>query len=57
MRRITEHKRHVSKTEWPMATYNPMDDNDIVRDPTSGELVQSLSLCVWCVCLWVGLCV
>lgn len=29
VRRITEHKRHVSKTEWPVTTYDPMDDNGL----------------------------
>lgn len=47
VRRITEHKRHVSKTEWAVTTYNPMDDNDIVLASTSGDLVQ-------CVCVFVG---
>lgn len=30
VRRITEHKRHVSKTEWAVTTCDPIDDNDIV---------------------------
>lgn len=42
----TEHKRHVSKTEWAVTTYNPMDDNDIVLASTSGDLVQSVRVCL-----------
>lgn len=45
MRRITEHKRHVSKTERAVTTCNPMEDNDIVLVSTSGDLVHSVCLC------------
>lgn len=48
MRRITEHKRLVSKTEWAVTTCNPMDDNDIVLNVTSGDLLgpEFVSMCV-----------
>lgn len=52
MRRITEHKRSVSKTEWAVTTCNPMDDNDIVLASTSGDLVQSACVRLY-VCVWV----
>lgn len=46
VRRITKDKRHVSKTEWAVTTYNPMDDNGIVLASTSGDYVQSAYVCV-----------
>ncbi len=52
MRRIAEHKRHVIKTEWAVATYNPMDDNDIVLAATSGDSRVCVLVCV-CVCVCV----
>lgn len=53
--RIAEHKRNVKETEWAVATYNPMDDNDIVLTSTPGDLAQSacVHVCVGareCVC-------
>lgn len=52
MRRITEHKRHVSRTERAVTTYNPMDDNDIVPVSSSGDLVRGVCLCAGaCVCV------
>lgn len=52
--RITEHKRNVKQTEWAAATYNPMDDNDIVLTSTPGDLVQGPCACVHvCACICV----
>lgn len=47
--RITEHKRHVCKTEWVVSMYNPMDDNEVVLAGPSGDMVEGVYLHV-CVC-------
>lgn len=47
VRRITEHKRHVSKTEWPVTTYDPMDDNGLNLRGLGSRV------CGW-VCVFVG---
>lgn len=48
VRRITEHKRHVSKTEWAVTTCDPIDDNDIVLalDLRGLDLVRLGRMCV-----------